>query len=478
MLRTLVVLAAALPLAGFQYPGQVPPGQYPRGQSPPGQYPGGQGPGGGGISIPSRGHKKNQKKGDQPQQPTLEADGVTISNDGKKLLVGTEDGRVLTMILTPETKWMRTGNAIPSTQVIPRTTVHIAAAEDDEAFLTATTVELKKDAPQEEPEAAGPAGSRIARRPAGAPEEDQEMARPTILQAPDAPGRPVLRHGKPTASDSTDGDLASNSPAPKPASKPAASTAKPANGDAIDFTINSESAPVKHANKLDDLIDKTREWALTFTSGLPNFLCQQSTTRYVEQSRSEGFQPIDLVTAKVLYEDGHEKYSEITVGGRRTNKSMMEIGGSTSTGEFASVLSGLFEEGARAEFKFLQSTTVARQPAAIYDFKVPLRNSNWTIQVGGQALRPAYSGSVWIDKETSQVRRIEMQADNVPKDFPDDTIASAVDYEEVPLGTTKFLLPVHAENLSCQRGSSICTKNTIDFRDYHKYTGESTIEFK
>ena len=107
-----------------------------------------------------------------------------------------------------------------------------------------------------------------------------------------------------------------------------------------------------------------------------------------------------------------------------------------------------------------------------------LKNSNWTIQVGGQTLRPAYSGSIWVDKASAQVRRIEMQADNIPKDFPDDSIASAVDFEEVPLGTTKFLLPVHAENLSCQRGSSICSKNTIDFRDYHKYSGESTIEFK
>jgi len=45
------------------------------------------------------------------------------------------------------------------------------------------------------------------------------------------------------------------------------------------------------------------------------------------------------------------------------------------------------------------------------------------------------------------------------------------------LGTATFLLPVHAENLSCQRGSPICMKNAIDFRDYHKYSGESTITF-
>ncbi len=476
MTRFALLVAISFPLLGFQYPGQIPPGQapsgqYPPGQYPPGQYPGGQ-PGGGGISLPSRGHKKNQKQTEQ--QPTIEADGLTVSNDGKKLQVATQDGRVLTMTITPATKWVRSGNNIQASQIVPRTTVHIAAAEDDEAFLTAVSVDLKKDAPTEEEMEArtAPAGAK-----AGAAPDDEEMARPTILKSPEAPGRPVLRRGVPKSTDAASDPSADTATSAPTQAKPSQAAAKPKD-DSVDFTLDAEKPTEKHTNAYDQLIDKTRDWAMTFTNGLPNFLCQQNTTRYVERSRSEGFEPVDIVTAKVLYEDGREKYSEITVGGKRTSKSMMELGGSTSTGEFASVLGGLFEAGTRTEFKFYQSTTVAREPAAIYDLKVAMRNSNWTIQVGGQMLRPAYSGSVWVDKATAQVRRIEMQADNIPKDFPDDTVASAVDYEEVSLGTSKFLLPVHAENLSCQRGTTICTKNTIDFRDYHKYSGESTIEFK
>jgi len=36
---------------------------------------------------------------------------------------------------------------------------------------------------------------------------------------------------------------------------------------------------------------------------------------------------------------------------------------------------------------------------------------------------------------------------------------------------------VHAETLSCQRSSNLCAKNVIDFRNYHKYSGESNIQF-
>jgi hypothetical protein len=37
---------------------------------------------------------------------------------------------------------------------------------------------------------------------------------------------------------------------------------------------------------------------------------------------------------------------------------------------------------------------------------------------------------------------------------------------------------VKAEVLSCQRGTNTCQRNTIEFRNYHKYSGESTITFK
>ncbi|HEY7306663.1 MAG TPA: hypothetical protein VH601_21245 [Bryobacteraceae bacterium] len=459
-----LVAGLALPAEG-QYPGQTP--------YPPGQYPGGRPPGGSGIPIPSRGHKNKQKQADT-SAPTISADAQTVSNDGKKLVAATSDGRTLTMSITPQTKFTRAGSDIAPSNIVPRTTIHVQAAEDDEANLTAVTVDLIKDAPPESPaeKQAGPETSAKST-------DDEEMTRPTILDNPvDVPNRPVLRRGKPEstapADNHPDTRLSSNQAPMKQAPEATPQT----QSDSTDFTIDGNTAPVKSTSASQQLIDRTKDWAARFTEGLPNFVCSQMTTRYIEQSKATGWEPLDIITAKVVYEDGKESYKEITVGGKRTNKNMMELGGSTSTGEFASTLHSLFSEASRAEFKLYQSTTISGTPAKVYDFKVALPNSDWFINVGGQSLRPAYSGSVWIDRETAQVRRIEMQADNIPKDFPLDSIQWAVDYDSVRLGTMTFLLPVHAENLGCQRGTPICTKNTVDFRDYHKYSGESTITFK
>jgi hypothetical protein len=441
-------------------PGSTP---YPY---PPGQVPGPMPQG----RVPSSGGsgKKKQKKA-EASQPVISAEGMTLSNNGKTLVVGTQDGRRLTMSVIDSTQFTRSGAAIESGKIIPRTIVRVDAAEDDEMYLTAVKVDLLKDAPVENPTAPVPR-SPAARADADA--DDEEMAKPTILQNPvDVPDRPVLRHGKPkksTSSDGDDADAAASRPATKPDSK---------DGE-TEFTIDADTPKTRPNSPADALVAKTKEWAMTFTQGLPNYICDQLTTRYAQRSRSSDWQPVDVVTAKVVYEDGHEDYRDITVGGKKTNKSMMDLGGTTSIGEFASTLHSLFSNATDAAFKLSESTTADGKPQAIYAFKVALRNSDWTIKVGGQELFPAYSGSVWIDKSTGEVRRLEMGADNIPKDFPFDQVEMAIDYDKVHLGTSEFLLPIHSENLACERGSPICTKNTIDFRDYHKFTGESTIEFK
>ncbi len=99
------------------------------------------------------------------------------------------------------------------------------------------------------------------------------------------------------------------------------------------------------------------------------------------------------------------------------------------------------------------------------------------MEVAGQAYFPEYTGNVWIDDETSRVLRIEMQARHMPDEFPLDHVESATDYDFVRIGERKFLLPVHSENLSCERGTSQCSRNVIDFRNYRKFGADTEITF-
>ena len=420
------------------------------------------GPGSPIPGLPGHRRKSQGQDDKNSNKQIISADGLVRSINDKQMEVAVDDGRILTLRLTSETKFTRTGNSIQQNALVPQSTVHVEAEVDSEGFLTAKTVDLVKGASSAAP---APAQDGDA-----ATERTTDVPRATERDTPiEAPNRPILRHGIPTHRESRPSDDDESVHVTK---------SQPKSQSSPDIIIeNSVAAPATATSSQPDLIARTKDWADSFSTSLPNYTCEQLTTRYQQQSKQEGWQPLDVISAHVVYDNGKEEYRDISVGGKKTNKSMLELGGSVSTGEFESTLRSIFSSGSRADFKFYRTMAWHGSDAVIYDFKVALRNSNWQIRVGGQNLIPAYSGSVWLDKTTAQVRRIEMQADRVPQDFPLDHVEWAVDYDMVRLGQSSFLLPIHAENLSCERGSSVCMKNAIDFRNYHKFTGESTITF-
>ena len=228
----------------------------------------------------------------------------------------------------------------------------------------------------------------------------------------------------------------------------------------------------------DPLIRKAAEAALEFTEVLPNYVCQEMMSRFESESQPANFRPVDVVTMEVVYENGRENYRNIAINNKPTNKSMEELPGARSTGEFGTVLIDLFSPATDADFRPHGTARIAGVTAKVYDFDVKRENSHWSLHFGAQSYEPAFGGTVWIDPQTSRVLRIEMEAKGLPREFPEDHVESATDYQYVRLGDAQqYLLPVHAETLSCQRGTPYCSRNTIDFRNYHKYSGESTIQF-
>jgi hypothetical protein len=234
------------------------------------------------------------------------------------------------------------------------------------------------------------------------------------------------------------------------------------------------SAPTRSLTPSESLIERAREVAFQFSQKLPNFVCQEFMSRFIQRGREEK-KPLDLVSAEIVYEDGKENYRNVKIDNRPTDKRLEDIDGSWSTGEFASILLELFHPATRTQFRSGGASTISGVSAQVYDFQVQSENSHWMVQAGSQNLAAAYAGSVWIDPNTARVLRIEMQARNLPSDFPMDSVETALDYSNVRLGEKSFLLPVHAEALGCERGTRNCSHNIIDFRNYHEFKSEIKI---
>lgn len=341
---------------------------------------------------------------------------------------------------------------------------------------------------------ASPANSRPANPPAtpsganGAPEEAADNRPTTVVQQndpppdPDDPGKPELRRGRPI---SRTHPVIADDAAPAPATGRAPVTVASADSSAGDaerpkFADGPTTPPARGIVPIeeDPIVAKAKAAAQEYSSTLPNFFCRQVTTRYQTEHPKEGWEALDTVTADVAYEDGRESYKNIKVGNKAVNGSMDEIPGTRSSGEFASILEDLFAPETAASFRKSGQETLRGRSAYTYKFEVKRENSHWRVVSAAQLYYPAYRGTVWIDRETSRVLRIEMEARSVPLLFPFDQVETATDYDFVRLSTPQqFLMPVDAEVLSCEQGSSRCLRNRIEFRNYRKFGAESDITF-
>lgn len=228
----------------------------------------------------------------------------------------------------------------------------------------------------------------------------------------------------------------------------------------------------------DPIVEKAREGAKTLVLQLPNFLCKEEVKRYHNWPKHEKWQFEDTLSAEVIYSGRTgEEYRDIRFNGKPTNKQWIELSGDISTGEFGSLLRGVLSTRS-TEFKFEKNENINGSATREYSFLVARGESDWTIMSDYQFIVPSYSGRLWFDQDSNNVLRIARKAEQIPAAFPISSIETEVTFGLVHLGASEvYLLPLHAETRACVRENQECSRKTIDFRDYKKFTGESKIIF-
>ncbi|HVT95547.1 MAG TPA: hypothetical protein VHD76_22040 [Bryobacteraceae bacterium] len=451
---------------------QVIPGQFP-GQDP------NRGPmGGAGIPNPFP-HKK--KAGDA-QQPTVQT-GLFFDREDNGFAVQLKDKRIQIFQVNKDTKFTGEGGDLTLDNLAPGDEVEVQSkAGQNNDFFALSVKRLKKAA----------AGSSAVNPPPaanGASANSAPEPPPTVLQAESpAPSgeeaQPRLRRGKPKPrpqDDALEKEVARDAQGSQPAPAPqlTASSGVPAPSPGSPTPASEDTLPPPPPSQVsngDAFLAKARGAVGESLEKLPNFICEQYTTRYVSDRRPAVWMPQDVLSAKVIYEDGKESYQDLKVNNHPVKDPAKTHNGAWSTGEFGSLLRDLFDPATAASFHSGTNTTLNGRDSRVYDFEVEQTNSHWKVMPDSQYYFPAYTGSIWFDKTTGRALRVEIGAVQLPKEFPIDTVESAVDYDIVTIGSRRPLLPVKAEILSCERNSTNCSRNVIEFRNYHQFGSETEIK--
>lgn len=224
-------------------------------------------------------------------------------------------------------------------------------------------------------------------------------------------------------------------------------------------------------------LEQARYHVLSNVEEIPNFIVRQTVRRYSRDSSGRWVQR-DVLELDVTYEAGKgESYKTISVNGRPSSTHLENIDGATSTGEFATVLVAVFAPRSQTIFKKGPEETIAGRPAVIYDFKVLREHSanKITETRSGRSVVAGYSGSLWIDRETKRVLRLEQAVDDVPAGFPINVAELAVDYGWVEINSQKYLLPRKSEVILGSDRDRYYSRNTIEFTNYRKFDTDLKI---
>jgi hypothetical protein len=223
------------------------------------------------------------------------------------------------------------------------------------------------------------------------------------------------------------------------------------------------------------LIEQARRHALEYAGELPNFIVDQVVTRYIRTPETKNWKLDDTLEIELTYREGAgEQYRLVRINGSQAKRSYESLGGSTSTGEFGSMLAAVFHPQSKTEFKEAKKDTLNGRATVLYDFAVKKANSKSLIEdkESGQKTVAAYSGSVWIDAETKMVLRIESANEGMPQGFPVTLSEAAVEYDWVTIAGERHLLPIRAEVLLGRDSDRVYTRNVIEFKNYKKFEGK------
>ena len=231
---------------------------------------------------------------------------------------------------------------------------------------------------------------------------------------------------------------------------------------------------IEQAEILHEIIDNARSYAKT----LPDYMCLQVTRRRVDDSGTENWRLMDTIQEQLSYVDHKETYKVTMYNGRSvSNIEHGSLGGSTSSGEFGSIFSEIFSVETATDFDWDHWATLRGRRMYVFSFKVPKSRSHYTIYSGDvhRTITAGYHGLIYADRDTKMVMRFKMECDDIPADFPVKDIRLDVNYDNIDIAGSKYVLPLKTEIRA--RDGKYMSWNESDFHLYRKFSADTTIKF-
>ena len=244
--------------------------------------------------------------------------------------------------------------------------------------------------------------------------------------------------------------------------------------------------PPPSAEEQAQVLHEVREYALSYSENLPDFICTEVTRRYgalPPGTRGWGsagddprWQALDTLTKRLSYFNQREEYKTILHNSTPVSEQTKSVGGAESFGDFGTMLREIFEPSTEARFEWDHWGTLRGQRVMEFGFRVNQERSQYSIVVdNSRHIIVGYKGTIAVDPTTHAIMRIVVEAENIPSDFPVKSTKDILDYEYQDISGQTFLLPLKS-TMTGNMGDYL-SKNDKEFRIYRKYSADAVIKY-
>jgi hypothetical protein len=235
--------------------------------------------------------------------------------------------------------------------------------------------------------------------------------------------------------------------------------------------------PPPSPEELKAILAAMKEYALSYTKNLPNYVCVQTTRRRIEPTQRGYIPQGDEVQELLSFVDGKESYKVEMVNGKsQPNLKHEELGGVVTSGEFGRLMLSIFDPDSGSDFEWDHWATLRGKLMYVFAYSVP--KSNGYSMYHGESKREytsAYKGLIYADVQTKIITEIQMETVGIPSDFPIHEVKIKLDYAPTTISGQEYVLPYHFELTSKEVRAE--TTNRADYRLYQKFGAEASITF-
>lgn len=225
-----------------------------------------------------------------------------------------------------------------------------------------------------------------------------------------------------------------------------------------------------------DLLLRVRAANEQLYTDLESFVCNEHMTRYKGSLSGDKAHQIDTVTARVSFENGTERYSDVRQN-RQARSGISAVTGAWSEGEFGTLLRQTQLLLTTQPATLLRESHLNGADVAVYAFEVSEEDSPWDLEVSGEHYRVPFRTEVTVSQASGQILEIERTSMSVLPETHISEIRWSVSLAPVELNGRTWLLPKDGEYAVSYSESGRREWNLLTFSGYHRYGSEVAVRF-